>query len=354
MSIIDTYNENSEFAKALDELEEYHQEDRRKHPERYDDNTKDSPMEITIKPEALDTSKLEEGKEKSLYRPSELKDYIGQQEAKDQILNYMQGCKKHNETFPHTFLSAPAGHGKTLLANIMANMLEKKLVVCTGGELKSEQQFIDKVIECNGGIIFIDEANRLSKRVGFFMLPVIEEFKINGKNLKHFTVIFATTHKGDLSKDLDALIQRCDLELELNHYKTSDLITIVNQYKEKQYPNEQIEEEIYIKIAENCRFIPRMARRLLREYIFNRDWQQVLNNNKIKFDGLNETDFKVLNYLNEFPSGLGKNTIANYLKVKSQTFEYEIEPYMVYKGLIIVDSRRKITDKGKELLKCLK
>jgi len=47
-------------------------------------------------------------------------------------------------------------------------------------------------------------------------------------------VIFATTHKGDLSKDLDALIQRCDLQLELNHYKTNDLITIIKQYREKQ------------------------------------------------------------------------------------------------------------------------
>lgn len=348
MSIMDLINQNSEVRKCLDELEEIHQEQRKKYG--WFDDQKDSPMEITIKPEALDTSILEEGEGSKQYRPKTLENYVGQIEAKKRIKSYMIGCQKFKETFPHTFLSAPAGHGKTLLANIIANKLGKKFVTCTGGELKSEQQFVDKIVECNGGIIFIDEANRLNKRVGFFMLPVIEEFKINKKNLKPFTVIFATTHKGDLAKDLDALIQRCDLQLELNHYKMEDLITIIKQYKEKQYPKEQISNEIYSELAKNCRFTPRVALSLLKEYIFIRDWKQVKINNKIVLDGLNETDLKVLNYLNEFDKGLGKNTIANYLRIKPQTYEYEIEPYLVYKGLVIVSSRRKITNKGKELL----
>ncbi len=321
-----------------------------------DESYDDVPMSIVIKPEELDTSSLAEGnnEDKNQYRPKELKDYIGQQEAKDQIKSYMEGCKKFNETFPHTFLSAPAGHGKTLLATIMGNILKKKIVRITGGDLKSEQQFIDAIVECDGGIIFIDEANRLSKKVGFFMLPIIEEFQIHGQHIKHFTVIFATTHKGDLSKDLDALIQRCDLELELNHYNAKDLITIVKHYKNKQYPKEEISEEIYNEIAKNCRFIPRMARRLLREYIFVRNWEQVLKNNKIIKDGLNQMDLNVLRYLNKFEKGLGKNTISNRIKVKPQTYEYEIEPYLVYKELVIVSSRRKITDDGKELLNAIK
>lgn len=345
MSYADIVNNDPVIRKAFEELDKLNG-----NCDGTMDESCDQPMSITIKPEALDTSSLEEGQGSNRYTPQKLDAYVGQQEAKDQINDFMNGCNQFNETFPHTFLSAPAGHGKTVLANIIANMLGKKFVQCTGGELKSEQQFVDKVVECEGGVIFIDEANRLSKKVGFFMLPLIEKFELHGKKLKHFTVIFATTHKGDLSKDLDALIQRCDLELELNHYEASDLITITKQYKDKQYPKEQVPDNIYNKIAENCRFVPRLARRLLREYIFTRDWDRVLNNNKIIFEGLNKTDFKILNYLNKFDKGLGKNTISNYIKVKSQTYEYEIEPYMVYKGLIIVDSRRKITDIGKKLL----
>jgi len=318
------------------------------------EQAKSSPQEVILKPEMLDTSNIEEGEGKKQYRPNKLENYIGQQEAKDRIKSYIKGCAKYNETFPHTFLSAPAGHGKTLLSNIIANILDKKFVVCTGGEIKSEQQFVDKIIECEGGVILIDEANRLSKKVGFFMLPTIEQFEIHGKKIKPFTVIFATTHKGDLAKDLDALIQRCDLQLELNHYNNDELVTILKQYKEKQYPKEDIPENVYFQVAECCRFTPRIALSLLREYIFIKDWEQVLKNNKIIKDGLNSTDIKILAYLNEFKQGLGKNTISNYLKVKPQTYEHEYEPYLIYKGLIIVDSRRKITEKGKELLNEIK
>lgn len=317
---------------------------------RADQHAKSSPQEVILKPEILDTSILAEGKGKNQYRPKDLKSYIGQIEAKERIKSYMEGCKKFNEAFPHTFLSAPPGHGKTLLANIIANMLNKKFVVCTGGELKSEQQFIDKLIECNGGILFIDECNRLNKRVGFFMLPIIEQFEIQGKKLKPFTSILATTHKGDLAKDLDALIQRCDLQLELNHYNNKELVIILKQYKSKQYPHEKIPEDIYMQIANNCRFTPRIALSLLREYIFIKDWEQVKRNNKIVKNGLNDNDIRILRYLKQFRQGLGKNTIANYLRIKPQTYEYENEPYLIYKGLIIVGSRRKITDKGKKIL----
>ena len=63
---------------------------------------------------------------------------------------------------------------------------------------------------------------------------------------------------------------------------------------------------------------------------------------------------KILKYLNQFDKGLGKNTIANYLRIKPQTYEYEIEPFLIFKELIIVSSRRKITEKGKDFLKSLK
>ena len=309
-----------------------------------------SPTEIIIKPEALDLSNVQEGEGFDNYRPSLLENYIGQDEAKEQITTYIEGCKEYNEPFPHTFLSAPPGHGKTLLANIIANIIGKKLVTCTGGELKSEQQFMDKVVECDGGIIFIDEANRLPKRVGFFMLPVIEMFKINDKKLKPFTVILATTHKGDLSKDLDALIQRCDLLLDLDHYNERQLAIITKKYQEKQYPNETISKEVFKEISKNCRRTPRIARILLRNYIFTKDWNRVKKANKIIKDGITKTDVKILKYLNSFSKGIGQKSIANYLRIKPQTYEYEIEPYLIFKELIVVENRRKITDKGKGFL----
>lgn len=319
-----------------------------------EDKQKNKPMEIVIKSEALDMSSLQEGEGSKQYRPETFENYIGQEEAKAQIRCEIIGCKENGETFPHTFLSAPPGHGKTLLANIIAKEINKKIVKCTGGELKTEQDFIDKIVECNGGVIFIDEASRLSKKVGFFMLPVIETFEINNQRLKPFTVIFATTHMGDISKDLDALIQRCNLRLELNHYNYNELVIITKQYKEHQYQNKSVPEEIYLKIAENCKYTPRLARSLLRSYIFINNWDRILLNNKIVKDGLTQNDIKVMKYLDKFNKGLGKNTISNYIRVKPQTYEYEIEPYLVFKEFIIVDSRRKLTEKGKDFLNEIK
>jgi Holliday junction resolvasome RuvABC ATP-dependent DNA helicase subunit len=57
----------------------------------------------------------------------------------------------------------------------------------------------------------------------------------------------------------------------------------------------------------------------------------------------------ILNYLSRY-KGLGKNSIAKFLRMKPQTFENGFEPYLIYKEFIEVSSRRKLTEKGKEFL----
>lgn len=307
-------------------------------------------LEIIIKPELLDTSNVKEGDGLNKYRPKNLDEYIGQENIKGQLKDYIQGCKDFNETMPHIFISSPPGYGKTLLANIIANTLNKKIVKCTAGELKSEQQFVDKINDCDGGIIFLDESNRLSKRLGFFMLPIIELFEIHNKKIRPFTMIFATTHIGDLAKDLDALIQRCDLQFKLEHYNEDELVLILKQYLFKQYVNIKVDEIILLTIARNCRLTPRIAISLLRNYIFNRNWERVKKNHGIINDGLTNVDIQILKYLNQYPKGVGQNTIANYLRIKPQTYIYEYEPYLIFKELIVVENRRKITEKGQHFI----
>lgn len=311
-------------------------------------------VSVVIKPEALDLSHVEEGEGSNQYRPTCLDDYYGQERAKKRLLDYIKGCKETGEQMPHIFLSAPPGHGKSLLSMIIANMLNKKIVQCVGGDLKSEQIFIDKVNECNGGVIFCDEANMIKKRVGFFMLPIIEQFIVNGIKLKPFTLILATTHRGELSKDLDALIQRCELDIELEHYNEPELIKITQKFKDRQYQGYVVPNNIYEGIARNCKQTPRLARRLLRNYIFTKDFDKVLRQNKIVKDGLTETDFRVLQYLSDFPKGASRNTIANHLRMKPQTYQYDIEPYLIFKNLIKIENKTKLTEKGKRLLEEVK
>lgn len=353
MSIIHWLKEDKEVREGFEELDLIHQEERKKY-NWIDQSEKTSPTEIIIKPEAIDKSKIVEGEGSKQYRPKTLEDYVGQEEAKEKIREELQGCKDFNEPFSHTFLSAPPGHGKTLMANIISDILGKKIVECVGGELKSEKQFMDKVNECEGGVIFIDEANRLSKKVGFFMLPIIEKFEYDKKPLIPFTVILATTHMGDISKDLDALIDRCNLKLELNHYKEPEIVEILKGYQKNQYSKCPVPDNVYDVISKNCRYTPRLARTMLRNYIFNNDIEKVLQNSKIVKDGLTKNDVKVLKNLEKFEKGVGKANLASILKVKPSTYEHEIEPFLLFKEFIMVSNKRKITDKGKQFLKEIK
>jgi len=239
--------------------------------------------------------------------------------------------------------------GKTLFANILANKLGKKFITCTAGELKSEQQLVDKIVECKSGILFLDEAHRIGNKLGTFMLPILEEFKISGKKIKPFTTIFASTHKGNLSENLSALLQRFPLTIELENYTNKELITIFNQFLKKQYPSEKVQAEILNDIALNCRNTPRIGLGLLKEYIYIKDWQQVKHNNNIIKEGLTLNDLKILRYIKSV-NGAGKTTLAKFLRVEPKTYEHSIEPFLMQKELITVSNKRKLTEKGKEFL----
>lgn len=311
------------------------------------------PQEIIIKPEILDLSTVKEGEGSGLFRPKSFNEYIGQQKAKERVDCYLKGCQKFNEQFPNTFLSSPAGCGKTVFANILANLLDKKFVVCTAGEIKSEQSVVDKIVECDSGIMFLDEAHRISNKVGTFLLPILEEYQINGKRIKPFTMIFSTTHKGNISQHLSALIQRFPLQIELENYSNLELVQIFKQYLVKQYKNEQVDNSILLEIAKNCRMTPRIGLSLLREYIYIRDWETVKANNNILFDGLTIRDVKILNYINN-QNGASKMMLANFLRVEPKTYEFEIEPFLVHKELIVVANKRKLTNEGKQFLERIK
>lgn len=310
---------------------------------------KSSPQEIIIKPDILDLSQVQgEGNQTQSFRPTSFKEYVGQNKAKQRIESYIQGCHKFNEQFPHTFLSAPAGCGKTVFANILTNILGKKFVTCTGGDLKSEQQLVDKIVECEGGILFIDEAHKISDKIGTFMLPILEEGHIQGQPIKPFTCIAATTHKGNLSENLSALVQRF-LPIELDQYNEDELVQILQQFHKKTYNQVNIEQEIFTEISHNCKLTPRIAIRLLREYAYIEDLQRVKSNNNIVKEGITNQDIKALEYLND-NGGCGKSNIAKYLNVEPKTYEFEIEPYLINKQFISVGSRRNITEKGKIFL----
>ncbi|MCR4806799.1 MAG: AAA family ATPase, partial [Lachnospiraceae bacterium] len=54
-------------------------------------------------------------------RPQYLKDYIGQEKAKDNLKVYIEAAKQRNDPLDHVLFYGPPGLGKTTLACIIAN-----------------------------------------------------------------------------------------------------------------------------------------------------------------------------------------------------------------------------------------
>ena len=344
---------NNEFEKSLFAIDDRYEEFVASMPDINKSNNKNSsdeePMSVVIKPEILDTSALDVGEYSHIYRPINFNEYVGQEQAKKHIQCYLDGCKKFNENFPNTFISSPAGCGKTLLANILANKLNKTFVVATAGEIKSEQQLIDKIVACKSGILFLDEIHRISNKIGTFLLPILEEYKVCGKRIKPFTMIGASTHRGNLSENLSALLQRFPLSIELESYNQQEIIQILLQFHKKSYSQIPINNDLYLKIAKNCKATPRIAINLLRESIFTNNWEQVKTQNKIVKNGFTQQDIRALKFIDD-SNGASKLSIAKFLRIEPKTYEFEIETYLINKEMITVSNKRKITNKGKEFL----
>ncbi|MEK6880806.1 MAG: AAA family ATPase, partial [Nanoarchaeota archaeon] len=323
-------------------------------PSKYGKENKSNPQEIIIKPELLDTSKLESTNNHILWRPSEFNQYIGQQSLKNILQAYIKGCKDLNKGFPHFLVDGRAGTGKTTVAYILAKQLGLNFVETVANTIKSPQQLIDLLVKTDGGILFLDELQVINKQVANFILPIMEDFKVDGKPIKQFTLFCATTEKGVLIKKFKPLIDRFRIQKTLDNYTILEIKQLIKNYKEKTYPPFNIEDSIYQQIAENSRITPRIAIRLLESYIFmNKPLKDVFKAYNIIKEGITDLDIKLLSLLNANPKGLGLTTICAYLQTSKENFLYTIESYLIEQGYITITNKRFITTLGQEFLKGL-
>ena len=320
-----------------------------------DMENEDETLSIIIKPEALDTSILEEDTNQNhLWRPSSWDEYIGQQKLKNVLQGYIKGTKELNRTFPHLMIDGKAGTGKTTIIYLIAKQLGIPFVECVTNTIQSPQQFVDKLAEAKGGILFLDEIQEINRKVANFVLPLLEDFQINGKKIKPFTFACATTEKGELLKKFKPFVDRMKIQKTLDPYTINELTILTKQYKEKTFPNKKIDESIYSKIANNCRGTPRIAIRWLESYIFmGCSVDEVFTSYNIIKDGITEDDIKVLKLLKEKEKGVGLKAICAFIGTSEANYLYQIEGYLIEKRLLTITNRRQITEEGKEFLKNL-
>ena len=115
-----------------------------------------------MKKRIITTENLEEDlKIENHLRPQLLKDYIGQEKAKEVLKVYIEAAKSRNEPLDHVLFYGPPGLGKTTLSNIIANEMRANFFSTSGPVLEKKADLaaiLSKLQE--NDVLFIDEIHR--------------------------------------------------------------------------------------------------------------------------------------------------------------------------------------------------
>jgi len=296
-------------------------------------------------------------------RPKRLKDYVGQQELRQQMEIFIQAAVSRSEALDHVLIFGPPGLGKTTLANIVAAEMNVSIRQTSGPVLDKAGDLAALLTNLQAhDVLFIDEIHRLSPAVEEVLYPAMEDYQIDiiiGEgpaarsiklDLPPFTLIGATTRAGLLTsplRDRFGIVQR------LEFYSTSELASIVT--RSASMLGIAIEQGGANEIACRSRGTPRIANRLLRRV---RDFAEVKANGEIsreianqalqmlKIDqqGFDMLDRKLLLVMiDNFQGGpVGLDTLAAAISEERGTVEDVLEPYLLQQGFLMRTPRGRV------------
>lgn len=304
----------------------------------------------------------------NLLRPLTFDNFIGQERLKETLKVILDSALKRKKQPDHILFHGPAGLGKTSLANILGSKIKGKTKYIQGPLLEKKADVLSMFASItNGDVIFIDEIHGVNKTVEELLYSAMEDGvldvligpdgdqKIMRMKLPKFTLIGATTKFSKLSQPLK---DRFGFIGKLLKYADDEIKQIITNSAEAL--KIRIDDESLKIISSHSRQTPRIANNLLKRCL---DFAIAKGEKIIKkivvydaFDniglykyGLTDHHINYLNLLaNSFKNKWASiDSIIGILNDDKQNIEREIEPILIYNGLIEKGSRgRRITIKG--------
>lgn len=306
-------------------------------------------------------------------RPLSLKEYVGQENFKENLKIFIHAAKNRDEPLDHILLYGPPGLGKTTLAYVIANEMGTSIRLINGPSIEKTGELAAILSTMNeGDILFIDEIHRLPRVVEEILYEAMEDYKLtflSGRDedarnitirLKPFTLVGATTKPGDLSSPLR---DRFGIVNRLEYYTIDELVRIVE--RTSRVFNLPIDKDAAELIAMRSRGTPRIANRIYRrvrdfasfsnmDHVDKKVTEDALVRLRIDNLGLDEIDIRYLTALiKRFNGGpVGLETLSSTIGEEVRNLEEVYEPYLLKLGLINKTPRGRVaTNKAYEHLK---
>ena len=300
-------------------------------------------------------------------RPKMLKDYVGQEKVKHNLDVYMHAAKRRGDALDHVLLYGPPGLGKTTLAHVIANEMGAQVKVTSGPAIEKALDLSAMLTKLEkGDILFIDEIHRLNRNIEEILYPAMEDFTLDmvtgagamasslRMQLKHFTLIGATTKEGMLSSPLR---DRFGIKFRLEPYTNEELTSIVA--RSATILGIPIENDAAFEIARRSRGTPRIANRLLRRVRDFADYENLdvinlaVTRKSLEFMdvdelGLDAVDRNILEtIIKKFNGGpVGLDTLSAATGEDATTIEDVVEPFLIQLGFIQRTPRGRVCTLG--------